>query len=313
VKVVDRGRELGTSYEVELIVREGEEERARQGLQAARDECHRLELILSEWRDDSEISRLNQEAAHRPVPVSDLVDRLLTGALQVARATGGTFDFTWAPLGVLWDEAERRGRLPEDDELAQARELIGFDKVSLRGGVVRFERAGVRIGVASFAKGWIIDALFHQLRRAGFTDVIVNIGGDLRVRGRDAAGEPQAFDVLDPYRPTRAAAKLGVVDGSLATSGNYFRVRRIGGKPYGHLFDPATGRPPAFDGSVTVLAEDAAMADAIATALFVMGPERGMAFARQVPGLEALYVDRSGLVATDGLGARLLAVEGARR
>lgn len=302
--VADRGRELGTSYEIELVVAKGQEPAAWRALDQARAECHRLELILSEWRDDSEISRLNQRAFAQPVPVTDLVERLLGGALDVARATGGTFDFTWAALGGLWDEAERRGRVPDEAELAEARRHIGHDKVSLQGGVVRFTSPGVRIGVASFAKGWIIDALFHLLRRAGFPDMIVNIGGDLRVSGTDVAGATQAFRVLDPYQPTRTAAELGLVDGSLATSGNYFRKRHIAGKDYGHLFDPATGRPPEFDGSVTVLAADATMADALATALFVMGPERGMAFARRVPGLEVLYLTRQGAIATEGLRPR---------
>ncbi len=304
VVVADSGRELGTSYEVQVIVRAGEEDAARRALEAARAECHRLELILSEWRDDSEISRLNQQARHHPVPVTDLVERLLTGAFHVARATAGAFDFTWAPLGALWDEAERRGRVPDEAELAEARRHIGFDKVSLAGGVVRFLSPGVKIGVASFAKGWIIDALFHLIRRAGFAEVIVNIGGDLRTSGHDVDGGPQVFKVLDPYRPSHAIAELGVLDGSVATSGNYFRQRHIGGKAYGHLFDPATGRPPEFDGSVTVLTEDAAMADAVATALFVMGPERGLEFAKRVPGLEVLYLMRTGALATDGLRPR---------
>jgi thiamine biosynthesis lipoprotein len=311
VVVADRGRELGTSYELELLVPEGEEAPAWRALEAARAECHRLELILSEWRDDSEISHLNQQAWRQPVPVTDLVDRLLAGAMHVARATGGAFDFTWAPLGVLWDQAELRGRLPDEAELAEARRHIGFDKVSLQGGVVRFSSPGVRLGVASFAKGWIIDALFHVLRQAGFANVIVNIGGDLRTSGHDAQGGTQVFKVLDPYRPTHAAAELGIVEGALATSGNYFRQRQIGGRAYGHLFDPATGRPPEFDGSVTVLAADAAMADALATALFVMGPERGLELARRVPGLEVLYLTQTGPVATDGLRPRArFAVEG---
>ena len=302
--MADRGRELGTSYEVELVVRLGEEDLARRALDATRTECHRLERILSEWREDSEISLLNQRAGQHPVPVTELVERLLAGALHVARVTKGTFDLTWAPLGVLWDQAEQRDSPPEDAELAETRRQVGFDKVSLEGGMVRFSSPGVRLGVASFAKGWIIDALFRGLQRAGFPDIIVNIGGDLRITGRDSRGAAQVFKVLDPYRPTHAAARLVVLEGALATSGNYLRRRRIGGKDYGHLFDPATGRPPEFDGSVTVLAADAAMADALATALFVMGPGPGLELARRVPGIEVLYLTRTGQLMTDGLRTR---------
>ncbi len=304
VVVGDHGRELGTSYEVELLIRPGEEAQAQRALAAARECCHQFDASLSEWRDDSDISWLNQQACRQPVPVNEPVARLLTGALHVAQATGGAFDFTWAPLGALWDQAEQRGYAPDDAELAEARGHIGYRKVVLEGGMVRFATPGTRLGVASFAKGWIIDAIFHGLRRAGFAHVIVNIGGDLRSTGDDGQGAPQVFRILDPYQPTRVAAELGVVEGSIATSGNYFRRRIIGGQAYGHLFDPATGRPPDFDGSVTVLAADAAMADALSTALFVMGPERGLAFARRVPGLEVLYLTRAGILATDGLRGR---------
>jgi len=301
VVVGDHGRELGTSYDLELVVRQGEEASARSALAEARERCHELETSLSEWKEDSEISRINQQAWDHPVPLTPPVERLLAGALHVARATGGTFDFTWAPLGALWDHAEQRGRAPDDAELAEARRALGFEKVVLEDGKVRFLSPGTKLGVASFAKGWIIDALFHVLRRAGFDNVIVNIGGDLRTSGHNEKGETQAFQVLDPYQPTRSAAELGIVDGSLATSGNYFRKRIIDGTSYGHLFDPKTGRPPEFDGSVTVLAAEATMADALSTALFVMGPERGLEFARRNPGLQVLYVTRTGLQCTEGL------------
>jgi thiamine biosynthesis lipoprotein len=305
VTVRDSGRELGTSYEVAVVVGEGEEEAARRGLASARARCHELEVTLSEWREDSEISRLNQLAWREPIPVSRPVQRLLEGGLHVARVTRGAFDFTWASLGTLWDQAEQRGRAPDAAETREARRHLGTDKVVLEDGKVRLLSPGTRLGVASFAKGWIIDALFRTLRRAGFANVIVNIGGDLRTSGHDGRGEHQVFSVLDPYQPTRAAVAMAVVEGAMATSGNYFRKRWIGATGYGHLFDPATGRPPEFDGSVTVLAADAAMADALSTALFVMGPERGLAFARKVPGLDVLYLTRTGAVATDRLRERM--------
>jgi thiamine biosynthesis lipoprotein len=301
VSVADHGRELGTSYEVVVLARAGEEAQAREALAATRADCRALEAQLSEWRFDSEVSRLNQRGGREAVVVSPLLRRLLEGALHVAEATGGAFDPTWAPLGPLWDEAERRGRVPDAIELDAARSHLGFRRVRLEGGRVRFTSPGTRLGLASFAKGWIIDALHGALQRRGYSDAIVNLGGDLRASGPDDAGHAQVIHVLDPYRPRAVVAELRIGDAALATSGSYFRRRLIGGQAYGHLLDPATGRPPAFDGSVTVLTRDAAMADALATALYVMGPEAGLAFARRIPGLQALYATRDGLRATPGL------------
>jgi len=303
VAVADHGRELGTSYEVVVLAPPGEAAAARLALAAARAECRALEAVLSEWREDSELSRLNQRAGQEAVEASPLLLRLLQGALHVAEVTQGSFDPTWAPLGPLWEEAERRGRVPTAEELARVRPHLGFHRVRLEGRRVAFTSPGTRLGVASFAKGWIIDALHQGLARRGFPDAIVNIGGDLRTSGPDAEGRPRVLQLLDPYRPRQVVAELTVADAAVATSGSYFRRRLIGGVAHGHLLDPATGWPPAFDGSVTVVTRDAAMADAMATALYVMGPAAGLAFAQRVPGLQALFATRAGLVGTAGLTA----------
>jgi thiamine biosynthesis lipoprotein len=283
---------------VALLARRGDEERARADLAAARRACRELEARLSEWRADSEVSLANARAGRTAERLSPLLRRLLAGAAHVAEATGGTFDFTWASLGRLWDEAERRGAPPTGAELEPLLPALGWRNAALQGDELRFRHPSTRLGVASFAKGWIIDAVFLLLRGRGHQHLIVNIGGDLRAAGRGARGRPHLLHLLDPFQPSRAIAQLTVDDVAVATSGNYFRRRWIQGTAYGHILDPRTGFPPAFDGSVTVLARDAAMADALATALFVMGPAAGLAFARAVPGLEAVFATREGLRST---------------
>ncbi|MEQ8768148.1 MAG: FAD:protein FMN transferase [Planctomycetota bacterium] len=295
-RVVDSGRELGTSYDVLVIAEDAE--RARRDLWELRQDLARLERQLSEWREDSEIAHINRVASQETVSCSDEMMRILKGALHVSRATGGCFDITWRPLGELWDEAERRGQLPTSVELAAALELVGSDRVELRDATLRFRRDGVRLGIAGVAKGWIIDVLAKELEESGYRDFVVNLGGDVRVSGRDELGRPWRIAVRSPFDPTRSLFELELENGALATSGNAFRYRTIAGRSYGHLLDPRTGQPAELEGSVTVLAPDAAMADALATALFVMGPIDGLAFARRQDGLEALYVTRDGILST---------------
>ena len=295
-RVVEEGKELGTTYH--LLVLASDDDAARRDLARARARCRQLEERFSEWLETSEVSRLNRTAAAGPVAVSEEMRRLLNGALHVARSTDGAFDITWRPLGAMWDAAERRGVLPDEEGRARVLAAVGWQHVRLEGGRVRFDHPQTRLGIAGMAKGWIIDGVFHVLRRAGYEHVIVNIGGDLRTSGRDLQGDRRVFRVPDPYEPATTACRLLVENSALATSGNYFRFREIAGSRYGHILDPRTGLPPEFDGSVTVLTRDAAMADALATALFVMGPKRGLAYARRVAGVEALYVTRDGIRTT---------------
>ena len=299
--VADEGEELGTRYSVVVSVRRGTpEERVRADLARARAVCRSLERRMSEWRIDSEISKINRAAGERTVPLSAEMRLLLEGAQQVARATDGAFDVTFAPWMTMWSEAERAGRQPDAATRDRYAKRVGYAQLRIDANGVRFLAPGMKLGIAGFAKGWIIDRVHASLREAGYERVIVNIGGDLRVSGRAADGKPRRIRIVDPYRPTRTVGALAVEDDALATSGNYIRFRTIGGARIGHVVDPRTGSPPPFDGSVTVRTRDAAMADALATALFVMGPERGLAWARKTDGVDALFVTRAGVLRSWG-------------
>lgn len=310
----DRGHELGTSYDVVVVAPPEAAARIVTNLEETRALCHAYDAMLSEWRDDSELSALNRTAFARPVALSEPLAQILLGAAHVARVTHGAFDVTWAPLGAMWRRAAACNALPDAAERARVLAAVGPDHLRLTRGpttTARLGHADSALGIAGVAKGWIIDALFHALH-ARHADVTVNIGGDLRTSGRAPGGQRHTLAIADPfYAPFGAhvpghatrpiVATLDVENVAVATSGNYLRFHDVNGVHIGHNLDPRTGEPPAFDGSVTVLTRDAAMADALATALFVMGPELGLAFAEQLPGLEALYVTRHGVRMTRGL------------
>lgn len=296
--VTDTGTELGTTYDVVLVVPTGEEAAARDDLASARERLHALEARLSEWRPDSEISRLNRDGAARPVPISPELGRILEGAREVSRVTDGAFDVTWRGYQAVWDTAVVRDRMPTDAELARAAAAVGPGRLEVDGDHAWFTHPEVVLGIAGVAKGWILDAVFGALVDAGHDRILVNIGGDLRVRGRGPDGARWPVRIQDPGDADRVAAVLRIEEGAAATSGNYLRRRRVEGHVIGHVLDPRTGRPVTYAGSVTVLAPDAAMADALATALLVLGPERGLALVRQLDGVEGVYVDAGGVRAT---------------
>lgn len=304
VVVADSGEELGTSYDVFVVVAAGAEERARADLAEARSLVRALERRFSEWREDSEISALNAAIARgegaQGVALAPDLARLVAGAVHVSEVSAGAFDPCWRPLGDLWDAAATRGTAPDPAEVAEALSHTGAAHLRLDGERLFVDDAAVRLGLEGVAKGWIVDAAFEFLRRAGYSDLVVNIGGDLRTAGRDAEGRRIQLRLLDPYAPERALSWLELEDTAVATSGNYFRGRSVGGRRVGHVLDPRTGQGAEFDGSVTVLTRDAAMADALATALLVLGPDEGMALVERLDHVEAVFATRDGLLASTG-------------
>lgn len=286
----DHGTELGTSYAARIQIERFEDlPRARQDLAEARRIIPAFEAELSDWKESSVLGRLNRD---RQVGLTSHLRTVLQGALHVARATGGAFDPTWASLGPVWEEAVRSGRWPPPHTLASARAGVGIEHIVVTDGIVRLDHPTTRVGLDGVAKGYIVDQVFLFLRRRGYAEVTVNIGGDLRTSSETS------IEIAHPFRPGRSAGTLGVIQRALATSGNQLRRRRIGGRWLGHVLDPRTGEPAGFRGTVTVLAPDAAMADALATALLVLGPDIGIDFASRAPGIDVVYATRSGLRGT---------------
>lgn len=294
-KVSLSGRALGTSYHFVVLVPSAKKQRAKQALQGAVALVRRMKQRFSEWEPTSEISRINREAYRRAVPLSRPMLGLLRGALHVGRVTGGAFSIGWASYGPVWKRAASRQKIPTARDMKPFRKAAHPANILLRRGTIRFRRPQTKIGIAGVAKGWIIDAVFHHLVRAGFRHILVNIGGDLRTSGRNQQGKKRALFVADPFHARRFVGVIRVADVAIATSGNYLRFRRIAGKKWGHILDPRTGFPPAFQGSATVLTYDASMADALATAMFVLGPKQGLALAKRTPGLEVIFCSRTGL------------------
>jgi thiamine biosynthesis lipoprotein len=308
----DDGTELGTSYTVTVVAAASAKARVEADLGEVRAMTRVLEARLSEWKPTSEISRINERAGSSAVSVSETMAAIIDGALSVSRATDGAFDITWRPWGVMWQEAERQDAWPDAAALVEVGSRVGYGLVELTDDEVRFAKPGVQLGLAGVAKGWIIDSVADELMRRGYGDVVVNIGGDLRVNGRDERGRVRRFAIADPFDPAAVAAELEVESTAMATSGNYFRRRTIRGRRVGHIVDPRTGLPPSFEGSVTVLTRDAAMADALATALFVMGPDAGLDFAWRTPGVEVVYATSEGLRASSRGGVHPRSMEWAR-
>lgn len=269
----------------------------------------RLEQVdrrLDAYDPTSDLARLAANAGLGPLPVSDDTLTFLALSDRVHRLSGGAFDPTVGPLVDLWGFGSDPSLTvpPTAADIAVALGLTGWDDVHWNPGSATAElaRPGMSLVSGALAKGYAVDQAVVQLRAGGVTRAVIDAGGDLYLMGRRADGAPWRIAVTHP----RASGYLGVVlvppDTAIATSGDYERYFEHEGRRYHHLIDPRTGRPAQGCLSVTVVAPTAAEADALATAVFVLGPESGLAFAEGLPEVEAfIYTAGGDLLMTRGM------------
>lgn len=267
-------------------------EHAAVALDASLDEIARLESILSDYRIDSELSRLNRSAASRPFACStDLFDLIAT-SVRLAEGTGGAFDITVAPLISVWD-LRGRGRVPPGPELQQARRRVGSSLLSLDASrcTVRFGLEGMALDPGAIGKGYALDAAGRVLRARGVSAALLDFGGQVLALGAPPGAETWSIDIADPLHRDLPVMTIGLRDASISTSGNSERHVRVGDLDLGHIVDPRTGRPSQAVGSASVIAPTATQADALSTAMLVLGPVEGRPRIERMPGCSALWLD----------------------
>jgi thiamine biosynthesis lipoprotein len=248
----------------------------------------------STWDPDSELSRFNAHVSLEPFEVSAELAALVEQALAMARETGGAFDPTVLPLVRLLGFSGD-GTPPSLDpaELSAAREHVGFEKLRVDGhSLVKLDPA-LEVDLSGAAPGDAVDRLGAVLVSLGATYALVDIGGEVRAFGQVPDGRELVIGVESPSANSELLGTISLAHGAVATSGDYRRSRELNGRRVHHVVDPRTGANPTHDlASVTVMAPTCARADALATALLVLGAEEGLALVERMHGVEALFVRR---------------------
>jgi thiamine biosynthesis lipoprotein len=265
---------------------------ARRASRAAFDRIAALNAILSDYDPESELSRLSTAAGGPPVRVSaDLFDVLKRSKAMWERS-GGAFDVTIAPVGRLWRRARRERKLPDPRRLAEARQLVGSEKMVLdpAARTVRLLVPGMKLDVGGIAKGYAAFAALEVLKAKGITRALVAAAGDIAAGDPppDADGWKIAIAPLDPRRGDRPPTLL-LKNAAVSTAGDAERFVLIDGHRYSHIINPATGLGHEDRASVTVVASDGATADALETTVYLLGPERGLKLVDETPGASALF------------------------
>lgn len=280
---------------VEITVAHRSEEIARAAIKDAMEELHRADDLMSSYRPESTISRINRQASSGKVHVEEEVFRLLQEAVSIGRQSGGAFDVTILPVAELWD-FNRDGKIPDGASLAKNVKLVGYQNIEFDqdGHSVGFKKEGMGLDLGGIAKGWAVDRAMERIAARGVRNAIIDAGGDLRISGARPGRGFWRIGVQHPREPGQLLATFELSDTAIVTSGDYERFFISDGVRYHHILDPATGQPARGCRSVTVLAPTAAEADACATAAFVLGPEKGIAFLRERSGVRGLIVDAAG-------------------
>ena len=262
-------------------------------------EVSRVEAKTSEWRPDSEISAINRAAGGGPVSVSAETIALLQRAQRLAVASQGAFDVTWAALRGLWSFDPKAPKVPSPAALASAIAKIDHRRLHLdtAANTARLSAPGMAIGLGAIAKGYGVDRALAVLKAAGINHALVDGGGDLAVMGRPTAGRPWTVGVQHP-RGGGLLTTLSVDAGAVVTSGDYERSMEVDGERYHHLLDLRTGQPARRSVAVTVRAPEATLADALATAAFVLGPEDAFPLVARYPGVDLALFTPDGRVLT---------------
>lgn len=264
---------MGTTYIV--VAYAEDEETLDRGMQAAFAEVGRLDAMLSNYRAESEWSRVNREAAKRPVPVSEELFRLLEYCGEVNRRSEGTFDISVGPLMRVWGFFRGTGRLPEKRELAEAARKVGFGSVALDPArrTVRFLKPGMELDPGGIGKGYAVDRMIEKLKECGIRSAMISAGASsIYGLGTPPGDTGWTVKIRDPrvYRNTVAEIKLR--DESLSTSGDYEKFFEAEGKMYSHIMDPRSGQPASAGVlSASVLAPRTLESEAWTKPFFILG------------------------------------------
>ncbi len=271
-------------------------------IEAVLEELRRIDRAMSPFRPDSELSRVNQQAAQGAVVISDELYGVLARAQQISELSDGAFDITFASVGHRYDY--RRGIRPSEQQLEQLLPMIDYQHLVLTPDPPRlaFARPGVRIDLGGIAKGYAVDRGIAILQQHGIEHALLSAGGDSRFLG-DRRGRLWRVGVRDPDDKAGIRALLPLSNTALSTSGDYERFFIQDGERYHHILNPRSGRSAKGLRSVSVLGAEAITTDALSTALFVLGRQAAMALVEWLPGIEAVLVDTEGrLHFSSGLG-----------
>jgi len=295
---LDSGHRLVMGTFARVVVIAADRNTANKCIEDAFAEIYKVDKLMSDFKSDSEISRVNRDAFMWAVKVSDPTYEVLQRSVEFGKLTDGAFDITVGPLVDLFRIAKKTEVATSEEEITRAKAKVGFEKLILDdpNKTVKFKVEGMRLDLGGIAKGYAVDKALEAAQKAGALGAMVDIGGHIRCAGRAPQGKDNwLIGLQDPNLNKDTAGRdillrLKLVNEAVATSGDYQQFVLIKGKRYSHIINRKSGTSAEGLSSVTIIADNATDADALATAVSVMGAEKGLALIEKIPNTEAILV-----------------------
>lgn len=274
------------------------EEKALEAINRAFEAMEKVDRLMSNYKPDSELSQINKQAGKQPVKVSPETLEVIKASIYYSQLSDGSFDVTIAPLVKAWGFFKKQGRAPSLEEIQSQRALVDYRQIEIdeERKTIFLRRPLIEIDLGGIAKGYGVDKAIEQLKNAGITVALVDLSGNIYAMGNPPDRSKWEIGVRDPKSREGIIGALSLKDKGISTSGNYENYFLIDGKRYGHLIDPKTGYPADNQMlGVTVVTDSAMAADALPTAIFIMGKEKGKALVERLDNLDAVIISETNL------------------
>lgn len=285
---------MGSRFEITVVAEDSME--ANRYFDLAINEIARIESLISSWDPLSQTSEINRNAGIKPVVVERELYHLIERSIHISGLTDGAFDISYASMDKIWKFDGSMIGMPAPEQVKAARSKIGYQNIELNKEKhsVFLKLKGMKIGFGAIGKGYAADKTKELLVKQGVVAGIVNASGDMNTWGSQPNGQEWKVAITNPMDKHKAFAMLPISNGAVVTSGDYEKQVQFDGTKYSHIIDPRTGYPAKGLASVTIFAPKAELADALATAVFVMGIDAGIGLINQLPLVECVIVTDKG-------------------
>ncbi len=289
---------MGSRFDITVV--EKDSATANKYIDMAIGEISRIEKLISSWDQNSETSLVNKNAGIKAVKVGDDLFNLVQTSLIVSEITDGAFDISYASMDKIWKFDGSMKTMPSKEEIKKSVAKVNYKNISVDeiNKTIFLINKGMKIGFGGVGKGYAADKAKKLLISKGVKSGIINASGDMNTWGTQPNGDDWNVAITNPMNKNVAFALLPISNSAVVTSGNYEKFVNFNGKRYSHIINPKTGYPASGIISVSVFAQSAQLADALATAIFIMGTDVGLDRINQLPSIECIIIDDKGNIHT---------------